>query len=98
MQLADLSACDTALSANTQLIDEAIHLASGFQLAGYPHVIGTLRAVDDHVAVTITDAFYAAFTNESNSAATALHEAVCVARRDFRGTPSRWASHIHVGA
>ena len=98
LRLAYLSACDTAISTNTQLIDEAIHLASGFQLAGYPHVIGTLWAVNDHVAVAVADAFYAAFTNEPNSAATALHEAVRAARRALRGTPSLWASHIHVGA
>ncbi|MGK8522353.1 CHAT domain-containing protein [Nocardia asteroides] len=41
-RLAYLSACETALTANTRLLDEAIHLASAFQLAGYPHVIGTL--------------------------------------------------------
>lgn len=97
-RLAYLSACDTALSASTQLIDEAIHLASGFQLAGYPHVIGTLWAIDDRIAVTIADAFYAAFTNEPDSAATALHEAVRAARTDLCATPSLWASHIHVGA
>ena len=58
-RLAYLSACNTALSTHIQLIDEAIHLTSAFQIAGYPHVIGTLWAIDDRVAVQIADSFYA---------------------------------------
>ena len=104
-QLAYLSACDTALSTSAQLIDEAIHLASAFQLAGYPHVIGTLWTINDYIAVQIADAFYAALTNnaagsgfDASDAAMALHEAVRTVRNTLPGTPSLWASHIHAGA
>ena len=41
-QLAFLSACCIAESAYLVLMDEGIHLADGFQLAGYPHVIASL--------------------------------------------------------
>jgi hypothetical protein len=102
--LAYLSACSTALSASSQLIDEAIHLASGFQIAGYPHVIATLWAVDDRVAVMIADAFYEELAGQrgsagsSDSVALALHNAVHTLRRAFPDKPSRWASHIQTGA
>ena len=46
-QLAFLSACQTAHSDAERLIDEGIHLAAAFQLAGFPHVIGTLWPVYD---------------------------------------------------
>jgi CHAT domain-containing protein len=104
-RLAYLSACDTALSSHVRLIDEAIHLASAFQLAGYPHVIGTLWAIDDHVAVQVADAFYAKITSgrsgwglDVGQAAVALHEAVRAIRDALPATPSLWASHIHAGA
>lgn len=57
-QLVYLSACRTAAIETADLIDEAIHLTSAFQLAGFPHVVGTLWEVDDQIAVTIADAFY----------------------------------------
>jgi hypothetical protein len=104
-RLAYLSACSTALSTNVQLIDEAIHLTSAFQIAGYPHVIGTLWAIDDRVAVQIADAFYAKVIGaepgpafSASDAAVALHEAVRKLRDALPATPSLWASHIHAGA
>jgi hypothetical protein len=102
--LAYLSACNTALSASSQLIDEAIHLASGFQIAGYPHVIATLWAVDDRAAVMMADAFYKELASQRGSAcssdtvAVALHHAVQTLRRTFSDKPSWWASHIQTGA
>jgi CHAT domain-containing protein len=42
-RIAFLSACSTAKNnAQAPLADEVIHLASAFQVAGFPHVIGSL--------------------------------------------------------
>ncbi|MGS2646644.1 CHAT domain-containing protein [Streptosporangium sp. LJ11] len=101
--LAYLSACSTAVTAAADLLDEAIHLSSAFQLAGFPHVIGTLWQIDDEVAVTVADAFYATLATapgvlETRQAAHALHHAIRTIRDRYPITPSLWASHIHAGA
>jgi hypothetical protein len=95
-ELAFLSACSTAQPGG-RLTDEAIHLASAFQLAGYRHVIATLWPIGDRHAVTIAEDIYATLA-ASGDAAVAVHHAA----REFRGVWARmplvWASHIHVGA
>ncbi|MGW1740061.1 tetratricopeptide repeat protein [Nocardia sp. NPDC001965] len=102
-RLAYLSACETAAT-GTKLVDEAIHLASAFQLAGYPQVIGTLWTVDDEASTEIADSFYAALTPsggaapDTSRAAHALHDAVRTMRDIYRATPSLWAAHLHAGA
>ena len=102
-QLAYLSACGTARMTDTRLLDEAIHLASAFQLAGFPHVIGTLWEINDAIAVEIADTFYTALTNpdgtlDPHRAARALHHATRTQRDRRPATPYLWASHIHAGA
>jgi len=102
-ELAYLSACHTASASTAGLLDEAIHLTSAFQLAGFPHVIGTLWEIDDAVAVTIADAFYSSLrspqgTLDTSRAAHALHHAVRAIRDDIPGTPSQWAAYLHAGA
>lgn len=94
-ELAYLSACETART-GTRLADEAIHLASAFQLAGYANVIATLWTIADESAVTIAGDFYAHF-GSSRNAALALHETIRRARDAHPGTPSTWAAHIHSG-
>ncbi|WP_369263629.1 CHAT domain-containing protein [Streptomyces sp. R35] len=110
-QLAYLSACRTAAIGAENLLDEAIHLTSAFQLAGFPHVIGTLWEIDDQTAVTIADTFYTRLATDSGAldtsrAAEALQHAVR-AVRDGHGlpggltrvhTPSLWAAYLHAGA
>ncbi|MCY9785159.1 CHAT domain-containing protein [Nocardiopsis sp. EMB25] len=106
VHLAYLSACETAAAASTELIDEAIHLASAFQLAGYPHVIGTLWAINDDIAADLANDFYTALTTSTGNgstpdvsqAARALHHAIRVARSKFPETPSLWAAYLHAGA
>jgi CHAT domain-containing protein len=102
-QLAYLSACATASVADDRLLDEAIHLTSAFQLAGFPHVIGTLWEIDDATAVEIADAFYTALGDRDGAlapdlSASALHQATRTQRDRQPANPYLWASHIHVGA
>lgn len=99
-ELAYLLACDTAVP-DVGLVDEVIHIASAFHLAGYARVIGTLWTVDDEAAVTIADLVYADLTAgqpNAQRAALALHHAVTRMRRDHPDQPYRWASHMHIGA
>ncbi|MEU3643267.1 CHAT domain-containing protein [Lentzea sp. NPDC034063] len=99
-RLAYLSACETALNTSGHLLDEAIHLTSAFQLAGFPHVIGTLWALDDEIAVEIAEDFYRGLPADrpTSRAAFALHDAVRRQRDRYPATPSLWAGHIHAGA
>jgi hypothetical protein len=104
-QLAFLSACGTALTSDTttELLDEAIHLTSACQLAGFPHVVGTLWTIDDDIATTIAETFYTDLTTRSGildtrRCAQALHHAVRTVRDRYPITPSLWAAHIHAGA
>ncbi|MGC0334130.1 tetratricopeptide (TPR) repeat protein [Streptomyces sp. SAI-170] len=97
--LAYLSACSTARSDDTGLADESLHLASAFQLAGYPHVVGTLWPVDDRVATRAAHVFYPTYARLGPAhAAAALHHAVRTLRRDAVSVPSLWATHVHAGA
>ncbi|MFE7901043.1 CHAT domain-containing protein [Streptomyces sp. NPDC057424] len=110
-KLAYLSACSTAGADITEALDEAIHLASAFQLAGFPHVIGTLWEIDDQIAVTVARTFYENLRTDSGEldparAALALHAAVRAVRDgdDMPGSydrtrvPFLWASYLHAGA
>ncbi|SFT29829.1 CHAT domain-containing protein [Streptomyces sp. ok210] len=110
-QLAYLSACRTAVIDTADLVDEAIHLTSAFQLAGFPHVVGTLWEIDDQIAVAVADAFYTYLraptgTIDTNRAAWALHQAVrsvrdghdLPGRLDRTRTPFLWAAYVHAGA
>ncbi|WP_405866522.1 CHAT domain-containing protein [Streptomyces sp. NBC_00005] len=103
-QLAYLSACHTALNAADHLLDEAMHLAGAFQLAGFPQVVGTLWTVDDEVAVDIAEDFYATLrdpatgTLDLDRAAHALHRATRSQRDRYPRTPSLWAAHLYTGS
>jgi CHAT domain len=102
-RLAYLSACGTASAVNGSLLDEAIHLTSACQLAGYPHVVGTLWEINDAVSAEVAAMFYAGLRTEDGSldtsrAARALHGAVRLLREQYPSTPSMWAAYIHAGA
>jgi hypothetical protein len=102
-ELAYLSACSTAFTSATELIDEAIHLSSAFQLAGFPHVIGTLWEIDDATAAEVADTFYENLRTRqgavnTSQAADALHGSIRAVRDRFPRTPSLWAAYLHVGA
>jgi CHAT domain-containing protein len=93
-----LSACSTAYPGQ-RLTDEAIHLASAFQMAGYRHVIGTLWPIDDDSGTEITNAVYQEITGDwaAGKAAESLHEITLNLRNRLVAKPWLWASHIHSG-
>ncbi|MFI9811551.1 CHAT domain-containing protein [Saccharothrix variisporea] len=94
-ELAFLSACETAHPGT--LFDEAIHLASAFQLAGFPHVIGTLWPVLDKVAPDFAAAVYRQLAAGTDVAA-AVHHATRAVRDRYPNLPALWAGHVHVGS
>jgi CHAT domain-containing protein len=98
-ELAFLSACETARPGD-RLPDEAIHLASALQLAGYRHVVATLWPIGDRIAVSFAENFYTAagLDHGADDVAAAVHSVTMRLRRRWRRHPSVWASHIHTGA
>ncbi|KAH8892159.1 hypothetical protein GQ53DRAFT_863916 [Thozetella sp. PMI_491] len=56
--LAYLSACTTGLVTSEKFLDENLHLINACQLAGFRHVVGTLREVNDKVCVQIARILY----------------------------------------
>ncbi|MFI8261197.1 CHAT domain-containing protein [Streptomyces sp. NPDC085665] len=110
-RLAYLSACRTAAIDTVNLPDAVVHLTSAFQLAGFPHAIGTLWEIDDRIAVRIARAFYDGLRTDSGAvdpdrSARALHAAVRQVRdghdlppgHDRGRAPLLWAAHLHTGA
>ncbi|MFG2498086.1 CHAT domain-containing protein [Streptomyces sp. NPDC048441] len=103
-QLAYLSACGTARgSASPALADEAVHLASAFQLAGYSQSVATLWEVGDAFASTAASVFHRALAPSMAAAdplpaALALHRTVSSLRHSHRDRPWTWASLVHAGA
>ena len=86
------------------LIDEGIHLTSAFQLAGFPHVIGSLWPIGDRTAAVVASTFYSVLQSEPrilnvNASARALPGVIRLLRADENNaaTPSVWAAFIHVG-
>ncbi|MFI7672227.1 CHAT domain-containing protein [Actinophytocola sp. NPDC049390] len=96
-RLAFLSACTTARPA-LALPDEALSIATGFQLAGFSDVVASLWPIADHKAFQVAADFYTALTTGAESAAHALHHAVHQLRAREPERPSLWAPYIHLGA
>jgi len=93
--LAYLSACSTARGGTT-LPDEAIHISSAFQIAGYPHVIATLWPIADDVAADAAVDVHARWA--ADGPAHALHGTTRRLRDLYNGrSPHLWAAHIHTG-
>ena len=103
-QLAYLSACSTVENKAAHLADETIHVVSGFQVAGFPHVIGCLWPSEDKVCVEVAHGFYASLVEQgvlrldSRGIAAALHTSVMEARAENRKQPLKWAQFVHYGA
>lgn len=103
-QVAYLSACCSADNAAVQLADEAIHIASGFQLAGFSHVLATLWESNDAACRLVAREFYGGLfgrgggRGEHRVVSEAFHRAVGKLRDEVLEQPIRWASFIHSGA
>jgi hypothetical protein len=97
-ELAYLSACSTA-GTGWRNADEALHLASAFQVAGYRHVIATLWPVDDDVAARAAQRFYELLASAPNAdgAAAALHQVTRELRARYPDQPQAWAPLVHSG-
>jgi tetratricopeptide (TPR) repeat protein len=95
-ELAFLSACSTA-KPGMRIPDEAIHLGSAFQAAGFRHVVATLWPVLDSIAARVSRDFYQNVTAGSGGPARALHAALVRLRKDFPKSPTLWAAHMHLG-
>ncbi|KAH7140518.1 CHAT domain-containing protein [Dactylonectria estremocensis] len=103
-QIAYLSACSTAENKAARLSDEVIHVVSGFQVAGFPHVVGCLWPAGDSECVGVAKRFYSLVLRGNQSAinnnevALALQEAVMVVRAGDLSMPLNWAQFVHYGA
>ncbi|CCO31220.1 hypothetical protein BN14_05257 [Rhizoctonia solani AG-1 IB] len=100
--LAFLSACQTA-TGDERLPDEAVHLASGMIIAGYPSVIGTMWSVADVDAPLVADEVYSQLVKVgkvgNGEAGKALHKAVGRLReRIGEKELIRWVPYIHIGS
>jgi CHAT domain-containing protein len=99
-ELAYLSACSTNTVA-PHLTDEAVHLVSAFQIAGFRQVIGTLWAVDmsgsTQVALDVYRRLAQSGALRPEQAARALHAATRQARDRHRADPVMWAGYVHAG-
>ncbi|CCO35851.1 hypothetical protein RSOLAG1IB_06044 [Rhizoctonia solani AG-1 IB] len=100
--LAFLSACQTA-KGDEELADEAVHLASGMLMAGYPSVVATMWSVIDDDAPLVADKVYEQLMKDgkvgNGEAGRALHGAVA----ELRGKVGemefyRWVPYIHIGS
>jgi CHAT domain-containing protein len=103
-KIAYLSACSTANNGAVGLQDEAIHLVSGFQIAGFAHVIGCLWPSADSICVEIAKVFYESFfqkekaETDNKNVALALQESVAMIRAIYGDQPLKWAQFVHFGA
>ncbi len=101
--LAFLSACSSTGPSRSR-VDEALHITSGFLIAGYRQVIGTLWPVADRAAADFAVAFYAELTRDGrrppdpSRAPFALRDVALRVREDHPRNPFGWAAYLHVGA
>ncbi|MFF2957010.1 CHAT domain-containing protein [Kitasatospora sp. NPDC057965] len=99
-ELAFLSACHTRVSGG-QLLDEAIHPAGAFRMAGFRHVVATLGSVHDRAAPVVAAELYRHLAGsaglDATGTAAALHRAVATLRTNHLTDPTVWAPFVHDG-
>jgi CHAT domain-containing protein len=104
--IAYLSACSTAENGVIALVDEVLHVVSGFQVAGFRHVIGCLWPSNDGVCIKVAKSFYSQLVKggemrySDREVALALHNAVLEVKNsnEYYRRPLRWAQYVHFGA
>lgn len=105
-QIAYLSACSTAQNESARLEDEVLHAVSGFQVAGFKHVLGCMWPSDDSICVKVARSFYTSIGRryevwkDDRAVALAMHNAVLAIQEDveYRKRPLLWAQYVHFGA
>ncbi|KAL4916560.1 CHAT domain-containing protein [Aspergillus aurantiobrunneus] len=107
-RIAYLSACSTARNSAARLLDETIHLGSAFQIAGFPHTMGTMWPTPDAVSRDVAAEFYRCLAEELEGwmvgehrdwvVAWAFHRAVNESRMEWARKPLWWAQFVHFGA
>jgi CHAT domain-containing protein len=92
-KIAYLSACSMAQNRVAPLVDEVIHLASGFQVAGFRHVVSSMWASDDKICVDMAKGFYAriqgrvGWEEADREVAVAVHDSILEIRSKLRKVP-----------
>jgi len=96
-RLAYLSACSTAVSTSSKLIDEVTHTVSSFHIAGFIHVIGTLWESEDEACQRMAVDFYSNLRKTDN-VAVSYRTAIMKLMEQKPSQPRYWAPFIHFGA
>jgi CHAT domain-containing protein len=96
-----LSACQTA-TGDLDLPEEAVHLAAGMIMAGYPTVIATMWSIGDSDAPLVADHAYSQMLKDGkpdiSKASGALHQALSVLRGKVgENNFIAWVPYIHIG-
>jgi hypothetical protein len=92
LKRARIAYLSTAENRAEWLVDEVIHIASGFQ------------ASDDRICVKVAKGFYerlkadCSLQKSDKAIAAALHDSVMEVRSTSRRMPLHWAPYIHLGA
>lgn len=88
-----------------QLSDEVINVVSGFQVAGFPHVVGCLWPSKDRFCFQAASGLYKSLLQrgdmkwEDRDVALAAREAVmAVQMSERKPRPLTWAQSAHYGA
>jgi tetratricopeptide (TPR) repeat protein len=103
-RIAYLSACSTAEIRAGRLVDEVIHLASGFQVAGFSHVIASMWQTDDDACEKMARGFYEQLKHiiegdvNNRAVAVAAHQSIMEMRSKWMRFPLLWAPYVHFGA
>ncbi|KAI0319870.1 CHAT domain-containing protein [Amylostereum chailletii] len=101
-ELAVLSACQTA-TGDEKLAEEAVHLAAGMLMAGYPSVVATMWSIKDRDAPVVVEELYSQLMpkgggEDGRRVAYALHDAVKRLRNEVGEKAfDRWVPFIHIG-